>query len=139
MAKMKTTQTDVSVDAYIEAIADETRREDCRTLMKLMSEATKAVPKMWGTSIVGFGKYHYKYPSGREGDMCLTGFASHKPAISIYLACGAGDHFATVLASLGKHKMGKGCLYVKRLADVDRTILAKLIKMSIEEFKRRCP
>ena len=136
---MKTTQTDASVDAYIEAIADETRREDCRTLIKLMSKATKAEPKMWGTSIVGFGKYHYTGASGRGGDMCLTGFASRKAAISIYLVCGAGDQFATVLASLGKHKMGKGCLYVKRLADVDRTILAKLIKMSIEEIKRHFP
>jgi len=139
MAELKTTQTDAGVDAYIEAIADETRREDCRSLVKLMSKATKAKPKMWGTSIVGFGKYHYKYASGREGDMCITGFASRKPAISIYLACGAGDQFATVLASLGKHKMGKGCLYVKCLADVDRTILAKLIKMSIDEVKRRYP
>src|SRR5208283_804117 len=100
MARVKTTQTDSSVDAYIEAIADETRREDCRTLMKLMSKATKAEPKMWGTSTVGFGEYHYKYASGREGDMCLTGFASRKPAISIYLACVADDQFATVLASL---------------------------------------
>ena len=139
MANLKTTQTDANVDAYIEAIADETRREDCRALVKLMSKATKAVPKMWGSSIVGFGKYHYKYPSGHEGDMCLTGFASRKPAISIYLACGAGDQFATVLASLGKHKMGKGCLYVERLADVDRAILAKLIKMSVEEVKQRYP
>jgi hypothetical protein len=139
MAKLKTTQTDASVNAYIEAIADETRREDCRTLMKLMSKATKAEPKMWGASIVGFGTYHYKYASGREGDMCLTGFASRKPAISIYLACGAGDQFATVLAGLGKHKMGKGCLYVKRLADVDQTALAKLTKMSIEEIKRLYP
>lgn len=137
MAKVKTTETEVSVDAYIEAIADETRREDCRTLLKLMSKATKAEPKMWGTSIVGFGNYHYKYASGREGDTCLTGFASGKPAISIYLACGAGDQFTDILATLGKHKMGKGCLYVSRLADVDRTVLAKLIKMSIEVIKRR--
>ena len=120
MAKIKTIATEASVEAYLEAIGDETRREDCRTLIELMRKATKAEPKMWGTSIVGFGKYHYKYASGREGDMCLTGFASRKEAISIYLACGAGEQFATVLASLGKHKMGKGCLYVKRLADVDR-------------------
>jgi hypothetical protein len=136
MAKLKTTETNASVDAYLDAIADETRREDCRTLIKLMSKATKAAPKMWGTSIVGFGKYHYKYASGHEGDMCLTGFASRKPAISIYLGCAAGAQFATVLASLGKHKMGKGCLYVKRLADVDQTTLAKLIKMSIDAVKK---
>jgi hypothetical protein len=139
MAKMKTTQTEASVDAYLEAITDETRREDCRTLIKLMSKATKAEPKMWGTSIVGFGKYHYKYRSGHEGEMCLVGFASRKPAISIYLVCGAGDQFATLFASLGKHKMAKGCLYVKRLADIDQTVLTKLIKISIKEIKRLFP
>lgn len=131
---MKTTRTEASVDAYIEAIADETRREDCRTLIKLMSTATKTEPKMWGTSIIGFGKYHYG--PGRE--MCLVGFASRKPAISIYLGCGAGEQF-TVLATLGKHKMGKGCLYVQRLADIDQTVLAKLIKMSIKEVRRLFP
>ena len=89
MAKNKTTETDASVDAYLDAIADETRREDCRTLVKLMKKLTKAEAKMWGSSIVGFGSYHYKCASGHEGDMCLTGFSSRKPAISIYLACGA--------------------------------------------------
>jgi hypothetical protein len=139
MAKVKTTQADLSVEAYIEAIDDLARREDCRTLVKLMCKAAKTGPKMWGTSIVGFGKYHYKYPSGHEGETCLTGFSSRKPAISIYLACGAGDQFATVLAGLGKHKMGKGCLYVKRLADIDQAVLAKLITMSVAEVKLRYP
>ena len=96
--------------------------------IKLMGKAMKASPKMWGGSIVGFGKYHYKYDSGREGDMCLTGFSSRKAAISIYLACGSGERLAGLLAKLGKHKMGKGCLNVQRLADVDRTVLAELIK-----------
>ena len=136
MAKNKTTETGDSVDAYIDAIADETRRDDCRTLVKLMGKATKASPKMWGPSIVGFGKYHYKYASGHEGDMCLTGFSSRKEAISIYLACGAGERLTPVLARLGKHKMGKGCLTVKRLADVDEKVLTELIKLSIDEIKR---
>jgi hypothetical protein len=136
MAKNKTIETDASVDAYIEAIADETRREDCRKLIKIMSKAAKAEPRMWGAGIVGFGKYHYKYASGHEGDVCLTGFASRKPAISIYLTCAADAQFAGVLATLGKHKMGQGCLYVKRLADVDEAVLTKLIKMSIEEVVR---
>jgi hypothetical protein len=137
MAKLKTTETNASVDAYIEAIADEARREDCRKLIKFMSKAAKAEPKMWGTSIVGFGSYHYKYASGHEGDMCLIGFASRKPAISIYLACGAGQDLSGELAKLGKHKMGKGCLYVNRLADIDQTVLAKLIKLSIDSIKKR--
>jgi len=135
MAKNKTTETEASVDGYLEAIVDETRRADCRKLIKIMSKAAKAEPRMWGAGIVGFGKYHYKYASGHVGDMCLTGFASRKPAISIYLMCGA--QFTSVLAKLGKHKMGKGCLYVKRLADVDEAVLTKLIKLSIDEIVRR--
>ncbi len=136
MAKNKTIETDASVEAYIDAISDDQRRDDCRALIKTMAKATKTPAKMWGGSIVGFGKYHYKYDSGHEGDMCLTGFSSRKAAISIYLACGAGDRFSALLDKLGKHKMGKGCLYVKRLADVDQKVLAELIKSSIDEVKR---
>jgi hypothetical protein len=136
MAKNKTTETDASVDDYIAAIADDGRREDCRTLVRVMSKLTKRKPKMWGPSIVGFGRYHYKYDSGHEGDMCLIGFSSRAAAISIYLSCGAGKQFAGVLAKLGKHKMGKGCLSVKRLADVDQKALVELIEMSIDEIER---
>ena len=136
MAKSKTTETDASVDAYIAAIADETRRVDCRDLVRLMGKVTKESPKMWGSSIVGFGRYHYKYASGHEGDMCLVGFSSRAAAISIYLACGAGKQLAGLLAKLGKHKMGKGCLSVKRLADVDQNVLVELIERSIDEIKR---
>jgi hypothetical protein len=138
MAKkaLKTTETDASVEAHIVAIADEVRRADCRKLIKIMSKAAKAEAKMWGTSIVGFGSYHYKYASGHEGDMCLTGFASRKPALSIYLACGANKLLTPLLAKLGKHKMGKGCLSVKRLADIDEAVLTKLIEVSIEEIGR---
>jgi hypothetical protein len=136
MAKNKTIETDASVQDYLAAIADETRREDCRSLLRLMGKVTKELPKMWGPSIVGFGRYHYKYASGHEGDMCLTGFSSRASAISIYLSCGADKQFAAVLARLGKHKMGKGCLSVKRLADVDEKVLLELIEMSIDETQR---
>jgi hypothetical protein len=134
--KNKTTETEASVDDYIWAIADEARREDCRTLIRLMGKVTKEKPKMWGPSIVGFGRYHYKYASGHEGDMCLAGFSSRSAAISIYLSCGADKRFAGALAKLGKHNMGKGCLSVKRLADVDQKVLVELIQMSIDEINR---
>ncbi len=136
MAKNKTTETDASVDAYLAAIADEIRRDDCRALVRLMGKVTKKKPKMWGQSIVGFGSYHYKYASGHEGDMCLVGFSSRAAAISIYLSCGAGKQLAGLLARLGKHKMGKGCLSVKRLADIDQKLLVELIEQSILEIKR---
>jgi hypothetical protein len=136
MAKNKTTESEASVDDYLTAIADETRRDDCRALVRLMGKVTKEKPKMWGPSIVGFGRYHYKYASGHEGDMCLTGFSSRAAAISIYLTCGAGKQLAGLLAKLGKHKMGKGCLSVKRLADVDEEVLEELIEVSIDETQR---
>ncbi len=136
MAKNKTTETDANVNDYIAAVADEDRREDCRALVRLMGKVTKEKPKMWGPSIVGFGRYHYKYASGHEGDMCLVGFSSRAAAISIYLACGAGKQLAGLLAKLGKHKMGKGCLSVKCLADVDQKVLVELIERSVNEIKQ---
>jgi len=138
MAELKTKQNDLSVDAYVEAISDETRRQDCRELIKLMSSVTKCEPKMWGTGIVGFGSYHYKYASGHEGDSCLTGFASRKGDISIYLMCGLAGQEA-LLAKLRKHKMAKACLYVRRLSDIDLSVLAQLIAQSVAEMKRRYP
>ncbi len=138
MAENKTKQTDLSVDAHLDAIADEARRQDCRELIKLMSGVTKCEPKMWGTGIVAFGSYHYKYASGHEGDSCLTGFASRKGDISIYLMCGA-DGLEALLAKLGKHKMAKACLYVRRLSDIDLAVLRQLVLRSVTEVKRRYP
>lgn len=138
MADAKTKQNDFSVDAYIEAILDEARRQDCRELITLMSGVTKCEPKMWGTGIVGFGTYHYKYASGHEGDACLTGFASRKGDISIYLMCGF-DGQEALFATLGKHKMAKACLYVRRLSDVDLNVLEQLVARSVTEVKRRYP
>lgn len=138
MAEAKTKQNDLSVDAYIEAIVDEARRQDCRELITLMSGATKCEPKMWGTGIVGFGTYHYTYASGHEGDACLTGFASRKGDISIYLMCGF-DGCEALFAKLGKHKMGKVCLYVRRLSDIDLSVLRQLVAHSVADVKRRYP
>ena len=126
MAENKTKATEASVQSYIESIADPVRRKDCEALTNLMSKATKDSPKMWGTSIVGFGSYHYKYESGREGDSCLVGFSSRKGDISIYGLNAAPSH-AELTSKLGKYKAGKGCLYIRNLADVDLKILEKLV------------
>lgn len=136
MAENKTKANDASVDGYIEAIDDESRRKDCQALAKLMTKATKQKPLMWGTSIVGFGSYHYKYDSGREGDSCLTGFSSRKGAISVYLMASFPGH-DELLSKLGKHKMGKGCLYINKLSDVDLKVLEQLVVGSVAEVKRR--
>src|ERR1051326_7441814 len=126
MAENKTKETNASVESYFAAIGDDTRRKDCQALAKLMTRATGYPAKMWGPSIVGFGSYHYKYDSGREGDSCLVGFSSRKGDISLY-GLKAADGAEALLASLGKHKAAKGCMYIKTLADVDVTILEKLI------------
>jgi Domain of unknown function (DU1801) len=138
MAEPKTKATRESVDNYIDAIDDELRRDDCRSLVKLMTKVTKEPPTMWGTSIVGFGKYHYNYASGHEGDSCLAGFSSRKGDISIYVMAGFAGQ-APLLAKLGKHRVGKACLYVKRLADIDLKVLESLVKGSVAEMRRRYP
>jgi hypothetical protein len=126
MAKNKTVKTDASVDTYLAAIKDESRRNDCEALAKLMARATKQPPKMWGSSIVGFGSYHYKYDSGREGDICLVGFSSRKGDISLYGLKAAPNHEA-LIPKLGRHKEGKGCLYIRSLSDIDLKVLEKLV------------
>lgn len=136
MAQNKTKATEVSVDAYLAAVENESVRADCQALAKLMAKWTKEKPKMWGPSIVGFGAYHYKYDSGREGDSCATGFAARKNEIAIYLMAEAADQ-AELLGRLGKHKMGKACLYVRRLADVDAGVLQQLVQGSLAELRRR--
>ncbi len=136
MAESKTKATAASVERYIAAIEDDVRRQDCAMLVRLMTRATKQPPTMWGTSIVGFGSYHYKYESGREGDSCLTGFSSRKGAISVYL-CRTFPGQEALLSKLGKHKMGKGCLYFRRLADVDLKVLERLVAGAAAERKRR--
>jgi len=129
MADNKTKPTKLSVAAFIDALTDETRRADARALVKLMQSATGQRPTMWGPSIVGFGSCHYKYESGREGDMPLTGFSPRKAATVLYglMTSGASE---ALLATLGKHTTGKGCLYIKKLADVDQKVLKALIVKS---------
>lgn len=136
MAENKTQATKASVEDYLVAITDDSRRADCEALTKLMRKVTGKPPVMWGPSIVGFDQYHYIYDSGREGDMCVTGFSSRKDAISIYLTCAMPEQEA-LLAKLGKHKMAKACLSVKRMSDVDTKVLEQLIKLSVAEVKRR--
>jgi hypothetical protein len=124
MADNKTRPTTVSVASFIETLADETRRADARALVRLLQGATGEKPKMWGPSIIGFGIYHYVYESGREGDTPNVGFSPRKAANVIY-GIALGDS-AALLAKLGKHTTGKGCLYIKKLADVDRKVLEAL-------------
>ena len=135
MADLKTKRTDASVDAFLKGVVDDTRRQDCLTLLRIMKQAVGAEPKMWGSSMVGFGSYHYKYASGREGDWFLTGFAPRKQDLTLYIMAGFG-HSEALLANLGKYKTGKSCLYIKRLADVDLTVLKELISASVKHMKQ---
>ncbi len=134
MATNKTTQTDNSVTAYINAIKDEKKRSDCVEIIKLISKQTALEPKMWGTGIVGFGSYHYKYESGREGDAPLTGLAARSTAIVLYLTANF-DQRETLLKQFGKHKTGKGCIYIQKLEDIDLEILEKMVNNSVEFTK----
>jgi hypothetical protein len=136
MADVKTKPTAVSVETYIAAIESEKRRADCRELVRLMSKVTREPATMWGTSIVGFGSYHYTYASGHSGDSCVTGFSSRKGDISVYLTAGFPGQ-EDLLAKLGRHKMGKACLSIRRLGDVDMEILEKLVAGSVAETRRR--
>jgi hypothetical protein len=138
MAHKKTKPTVQKVSEFIAGIEDKVKRDDCRELMKLMSEITGNRAKMWGPSIVGYGKYHYKYESGREGDFFLTGFSPRKQALTIYIISGFNIH-PELMEKLGKYKTGKSCLYVKKLDDVDRLVLAQLVKESVAYMRETYP
>ena len=135
MAENKTKQTKVSVDYFINGIKDETDRNDCYEIIKLMKSVTKEEPKMWGPSIIGFGSYHYKYESGREGDSCLTGFSPRKQNLTIYLMGGFEKQTAQ-LEKLGKHKTSKACLYIKSLNDIDVKVLKEMVVNSVNYVKK---
>jgi hypothetical protein len=124
MAENKTKETGEDVGAFLDGVVDPTRRADAKALCALMTRATGETPAMWG-QIVGFGRYHYRYESGREGDWMVSGFAVRAKELVLYLGCGGGD-FDDLLALLGKHRLGKGCLYVKSLADVNVSVLEAL-------------
>ena len=136
MPENKTRQTAASAAAFIAALPDPHRRADAEALSKLMAKASGEKPKMWGPSIVGLGSYHYVYNSGREGDMPLVGFAPRKAAMVIYNVADASNA-GTLLAALGKHFMGKGCLYIKRLAEVDMPTLGKLVGQAVAAKRRK--
>lgn len=134
MAELKTQKTTASVATFINGIDDPIRRKDCRTVLKIMKAATGDTPKMWGPSIVGVGDWRCRYASGRECDWFKVGFASRKDAVTLYLMPGLGRHQA-LLKKLGKHKTGKGCLYIKQLADIDEAVLTQIIVDSVENLK----
>lgn len=134
MAELKTKQTEQSVDDFLNKISDAQRREDCFAIAKLMEEATSSKPKMWGPSIVGFGSFHYKYDSGREGDWLVTGFSPRKQDLTLYLMMGFEKH-GDLMKQLGKHRTSKSCLYIKRLSDIHLPTLKKLIKASVKDLK----
>ena len=136
MAENKTKPTDASVDAYIASRANAQQHADCRELMALFKKVTRQPPRMWGPSIVGHGSYRYTYESGRTGDAPLAGFAIRGRELVVYLVP-EGREQQSLLSKLGKHKMGKSCLYFKRLADLDKSVLEKLVVGSVEKLRRR--
>ena len=138
MAEPKTKQTTASVEDFINAVKDENMREDCWAVVKLMKDLTKAEPKMWGPSIVGFGLYTYKYASGRGGDWPLTGFSPRKQYLTLYVMPGF-DEYDELMDKLGKFTCGKSCIYVKRLSDLHLPTLKKLITASIKHLRKTYP
>lgn len=136
MAELKTKRNDASVKDWLAAIPDPKRRKDCETVIRLMKQATRAEPRMWGASIVGFGSYYYRYKSGREGDWFLIGFASRKPYLTLYIMDGFAG-YDRLLAKLGRHRNGKSCLYLKRLSDVDAGVLKELVTASVRHVRSK--
>ncbi len=138
MAELKTKKNDRDVDSFLQNVEDPVRRNDCRRVKDLMQEVTGEPPRMWGDSIVGFGAYHYKYESGREGDWFLTGFSPRKQNLTLYIMSGF-DHEAELMGRLGKYKTGKSCLYLKKLDDVDPEVLRQMIRSSVARMKKTYP
>ena len=136
MSDVKTKQNDASVEDFLNSVEDGEMNEDCRKIARLMEQATGEKPKMWGTSIIGFGSYHYKYASGREGDSPKTGFAPRKQNLTLYIMDGFGK-YDELMSKLGKHKTGKSCLYIKRLSDIDLEVLEKLVSSSVRHFDKK--
>jgi hypothetical protein len=137
MAEIKTKPTEISPRAFIDNVENEQRRKDGHELAALMKKVTGKPAKMWGPSIVGFDQYHYKYATGHEGDMPITGFSPRKQSLVLYLGPGLEDK--KLMAKLGKHKTGKGCLYINKLDDVDRNVLFELVTKSVEQMRKLYP
>lgn len=138
MAELKTRKNDGSVTDFINSVEDEQKRADSFTILQIMEAETGAEPVMWGDSIVGFGSYHYKYASGREGDWFLTGFSPRKQNLTLYIMAGF-DQYEVLLQDLGKYKTGKSCLYIKRLSEVDLDTLRELVRQSVEHMRATNP
>jgi hypothetical protein len=136
MAENKTRKTKASVADFLKRIEDPQRRADCKRVAKMMREATGNRAAMWGESIVGFGQYSYRYASGHGGDWPITGFSPRKNDLTLYIMPGVAS-YERLLAKLGKHRTGKSCLYVKRLADVDQTVLEELIQESVKDMREK--
>ena len=136
MAENKTKPTKSSVAVFLSKIKDEQLRDDCFTILEMMASVSKLEPVMWGSAIIGFGTYHYVYESGREGDTILIGFSPRKQNITIYMMC-ALDKLNVELSRLGKHKTGKGCLYIKALSDVDPAVLKKILSKGFSEARKK--
>ena len=135
MAENKTKPTNISVTAFLKSIEDEHKRRDARKLATMMRHITGARARMWGSNIVGFGQYHYKYDSGLEGDFMLTGFSPRKQALTLYIIPGF-KHFESLMSTLGKFRTGRSCLYIKRLSDVDEKVLLRLIEASVSYMRQ---
>ncbi len=133
MAELKTKKNDGSVEDFLNSVENDKRREDGFAILQMMKEQTGVEPKMWGGSIIGFGDYHYKYESGREGDWFRVGFSPRKQSMSLYIMAGF-RRYEELMQQLGKYKTGKGCLYIKKLEDIDQEVLKKLISESYEHF-----
>ncbi len=138
MAELKTQQNDGSVEKFLNAVEDENKRTDSFRILELLREVTGEEPTMWGTSIVGYGSYHYKYASGREGDWFLTGFSPRKQNLTLYIMAGF-DEYDDLMSKLGKYKTGKSCLYINKLADIDEQILRELVQKSVAYMKAAYP
>lgn len=133
MAELKTQKNDGSVDAFLNSVENDKRRTDAFKVLALMQEVTGESPKMWGDSVVGFGSYHYKYESGREGDWYVTGFSPRKKSLTLYIMPGFAEH-DQLMRKLGKFKTGRSCLYINKLEDVDIPTLRTLIKLSVDHM-----
>ena len=138
MAELKTRLTGESVVEFLNTVEDENKRKDCFAILDLMQEVTGSEAEMWGSSIVGFGRYHYRYSSGREADWLLVGFSPRKQNLTLYITSGF-DEYGNLMSKLGKHTTSKSCLYVKRLADVDQATLKELVRLSVEHMRRTNP
>lgn len=138
MGKNKTTETERSVIDFINTAPDEAKRKDALELLKIMQEVTGFEPKMWGSGIIGFGNYHYKYESGHEGEAPLAAFSPRKDAVSLYLSS-SFENKEELLSKFGKHKAGKGCIYIKKLTDINAEILKQMISLSVDYLKKSYP